>query len=151
MVEMLCCVIIMLLVSIGMVNGVSLAVRSYQKSVMTSESQVLCNTLTSLVSDELRYSGTTYWTENPIAFYSRNYGDKCVFSTNDDGQVTLGGNKLLPSKAYHFGMRAEVTLTKKENTENTFSVKIEVKDAGGKLLAENSFDAEKLNTQEAAE
>ena len=74
LVEMLCCVVVMLLVSIGMVNGVSLAVRNYESSLMSSESQVLCSTLTNLVSDELRYSGAVNWEADPIRFYSRTYG-----------------------------------------------------------------------------
>ena len=68
LVEMLCCVVVMLLVSIGMVNGVSLAVRNYESSLMSSESQVLCSTLTNLVSDELRYSGAVNWEADPIRF-----------------------------------------------------------------------------------
>ena len=58
LVEMLCTVIIVLLFSVGLVNGMSLAVKSYQQSLMSSESQILVSTLTSIVSDELRYSGT---------------------------------------------------------------------------------------------
>ena len=148
LVEMLCTVVIMLLVSIGMVNGVSLAVRSYQKSLMASESQVLCSTLTNVVSDELRYSGTTYWPEQegePVRFYSRTYGDKCSFGQNEAGQVTLGDQKLLPSKAYHYGMQAQVNLGRK--ADNTFSVIIQITSAQGQPLAETTFDVEKLNPQ----
>ena len=86
--EMLCCVVIMLLVSIGMVNGVSLAVRNYQSSLMASESQLLCSTISSLVTDELRYAGAVDWNARPIQFGSPSYG-RCFFSQNDENQVTL--------------------------------------------------------------
>ena len=58
LVEMLCTVAILVLVSMVMVLGVQLGVRSYAKSVSYSEAQVLCSTLTTTISDELRYSGT---------------------------------------------------------------------------------------------
>lgn len=158
LVEMLCCVVVMLLVSIGMVNGVSLAVRNYESSLMSSESQVLCSTLTNLVSDELRYSGPVEWEANPIRFYSRTYGSKCVFSQNDSNQVTLNeiqldgtpaqrGYKLLPNRSYHFGMRASVTLSKAAGKENTFSVIILVTDSKDRELARNEFEVEKLNQE----
>lgn len=151
--EMLCCVVIMLLVSIGMVNGVSLAVRNYQSSLMASESQVLCSTLTSIVSDELRYAGPVNW-ENPISFYSRSYGKKCAFSQNREFQVTLKpvesqtdeeGFKLLPGRAYHFGMRAKVTLSKKDKSDNTFLVNVLITDSQDRELVKNDFEVEKLN------
>ena len=48
LVEMLCTVAILVLVSMVMVLGVQLGVRSYAKSVSYSEAQVLCSTLTTL-------------------------------------------------------------------------------------------------------
>lgn len=156
LVEMLCCVVVMLLVSIGMVNGVSLAVRNYESSLMSSESQVLCSTLTNLVSDELRYSGAVDWEAAPIRFYSRTYGSECIFSQNDSKQVTLNeiqrdgtpaqrGYKLLPNRSYHLGMRASVTLSKAK--DNIFSVTILVMDSKDRELAQNVFEVEKLNQE----
>ena len=156
LVEMLCCVVVMLLVSIGMVNGVSLAVRNYESSLMSSESQVLCSTLTNLVSDELRYSGAVDWEAYPIRFYSRTYGSECIFSQNDSKQVTLNeiqrdgtpaqrGYKLLPNRSYHLGLRASVTLSKAK--DNIFSVTILVTDSKDRELARNEFEVEKLNQE----
>lgn len=156
LVEMLCCVVIMLLVSIGMVNGVSLAVRNYQSSLMASESQLLCSTISSLVTDELRYAGAVDWGKDPIQFGSPSYG-RCYFSQNEKKQVTLNtvseagtdtgkSYKLLPSRAYHFGMEATVTLAKKDGSPNTFSVTILVSAPNnGPELAKSEFDVEQLN------
>ena len=156
LVEMLCCVVIMLLVSIGMVNGVSLAVRNYQSSLMASESQLLCSTISSLVTDELRYAGAVDWSTSPVQFGSPSYG-RCYFAQNDENQVTLNtvseagidtgkSYKLLPSRAYHFGMGAKVTIEPKKNTPNTFSVTILVSAPNnGPELAKSEFDVEQLN------
>ena len=149
LVEMLCTVLIVLLFSIGLVNGMSLAVRSYQQSLMSSESQVLVSTLTSIVSDELRYSGTVTPPEEEggtVYFFSRTYGEDSAFSQNEDGQVLLKDNKLLPSKAYHYGMQANVTLTVPRT--NVFHVIIEVTDASGNSLARSEFDVDRLNVGE---
>ena len=61
MVELLCALAVLLLVAACMVVGVSLAVRSYDRSLASSEAQVLCATLQTTVSDELRYSGTLFY------------------------------------------------------------------------------------------
>lgn len=146
LVEMLCTVIIVLLFSVGLVNGMSLAVKSYQQSLMSSESQILVSTLTSIVSDELRYSGTVTAPadgEGRVSFFSRTYGEDSAFSQNEDGQVLLKGNKLLPSKAYHYGMQASVQLTVPE--KDVFHVVIEVTSASGNSLAKSEFDVERLN------
>lgn len=145
LVEMLCTVVIVLLFSVGLVNGMSLAVNSYQQSLMSSESQVLVSTLTSIVSDELRYSGTVTVSEEDgtVHFFSRTYGEDSSFSQNEDGQVLLKENKVLPSKAYHYGMRASVTLTVLR--KDVFHVVIEVTSAKGSSLAKSEFDVERLN------
>ena len=156
LVELLCTIVIMLLVSVGMVEGVNLAVKNYKKSLLSSESQVLCSTLTNLVSDELRYSGAVDWEANPIRFYSRTYGSECIFSQNDSKQVTLNeiqrdgtpaqrGYKLLPNRSYHLGLRASVTLSKAK--DNIFSVTILVTDSKDRELARNEFEVEKLNQE----
>lgn len=62
LVEMLCTIVIILLISALVVTGVQLGVRSYHRSVSDSEAQVLCSTLTTAISDELRYAGTVHLT-----------------------------------------------------------------------------------------
>ena len=76
LVEMLCTVAILVLVSMVMVLGVQLGVRSYAKSVSYSEAQVLCSTLTTTISDELRYSGTLKvdGSGNVTGFFSQQFG-----------------------------------------------------------------------------
>lgn len=73
LVELLCALAVVLLVSAGMVLGVSLAVRSYERSVAGSEAQVLCSTLETIVSDELRYAGTLKYDEGGkvIGFFAK--------------------------------------------------------------------------------
>ena len=129
LVEMLCSVILVILVSIGLANGVQLAVENYTRSIIHSESQVLCETLTTAVSDK--------------------------FATDEAGHVLLGNQaqldqgekKLLPDKAYPYGIRASVTLEEYNSGTQIFKVTIQVKDSTDtEVLAESTFEVHCLNT-----
>ncbi len=145
LVEMLCAIVVLLLVTIGVVTGVQLAMRSYAKSVSDSEAQVLCATLTSSVSDKLRSSGKVTQDGDTITFFCQEIGNDAAFSQNEKGQVLLGDMKLLPARAYPHGLRAEVLLEQFDSTDNIFTVSITVTDASGKELASNEFQVAVLN------
>lgn len=145
LVEMLCSVLVLLLVSMGIATGARIAVEHYAASVTNSEAQVLCQTLTTVVSDELRYSGTVNWDSSPISFFSQNYGgENKSFGQNAQGQVTLGDMNLLPGKSYPYRMQASVSVTGYRE-ERRFRVTVTVMDHSGEELATNTFDVEKLN------
>lgn len=145
LVEMLCSVLILLLVSLGMATGAQIAVEHFATSVTNSEAQVLSQTLTTVVSDELRYSGTVNWDSDPLSFFSQNYGgENKSFGQNAQGQVTLGKMDLLPGKSYPYGLQASVSVQGYQ-AERRFHVTVTVMNRSGKTLAENEFDVEKLN------
>lgn len=151
LVELLCALAVVLLVSAGMVLGVSLAVRSYERSVAGSEAQVLCSTLETIVSDELRYAGTLKYDEGGkvVGFFSQNHPDadnqQSRFTTDDEGRVLLGGQKLLPNNAYPHGLRASVELTDYNTINRIFTAVITVKDRGGDTLAQTELQVKQLN------
>ena len=116
--ELLCALAVVLLVSAGMVLGVSLAVRSYERSVTNSEAQVLCS--------------------NADSKYSR-------FITDSDGRVLLGGQKLLPNNAYPHGLRAAVELTDYDKATRIFTAVVTVTDRSGDTLAQTDFQVKQLN------
>ena len=147
---MLCTVAILVLVSMVMVLGVQLGVRSYAKSVSYSEAQVLCSTLTTTISDELRYSGTLKvdGSGNVTGFFSQQFGsgDYTAFTTTPEGHVQLGGKDILPAKAYPYGIKAEVKSLTYDDVSSLFTVRLSVKDSENKnTLAETTFEVEKLN------
>lgn len=158
LVEMLCTVAILVLVSMVMVLGVQLGVRSYAKSVSYSEAQVLCSTLTTTISDELRYSGTLKvdGSGSVTGFFSQQFGsgDYTAFTTTPEGHVQLGGKDILPAKAYPYGIKAEVKSLTYDDVTALFTVQLSVKDSENKnTLAETTFEVEKLNvtTEDTAE
>lgn len=152
LVEMLCTIIVLLLVSALMVTGIRLAAKTLRKSVMDSESYMLCTTLRTLVSDELRYCGTIDTTDadTGVKFFSQNYGENCYFSVNDDGHVVLvdsdgESNKILTSNSYPYGMMATVAINKYDSTTRIFNVTVTVTDSDGGELSSSTFDAKQLN------
>lgn len=153
LVEMLCTIVIILLISALVVTGVQLGVRSYHRSISDSEAQVLCSTLTTAISDELRYAGTVHLTGGTrttydmtqFSFFSQRYGDNAAFTVNSDGQVLLSGNKLIPSKAYAYGARARLAI-EYDPSEYCFTVTLSIYDReDSRELTNNSFEVKLLN------
>lgn len=145
LVEMLCTIVILLLMSGLMATGIRLGVTTLRRSVMMSESQVLCSTLRSIVNDELRFSGTTSTDGETISFFSQNYGEGVSFSTDENGQVTLGGNKVLTARSYPYGIRAYVTIKSYDPDSRVFTATVLVTTQDGSTLAQTSFEAKQLN------
>ncbi len=151
-IEMLCAIVVLLLVSALMVVGIRLAVKAYHREVTHSEAQVLCSTIRTVVNDELRYSGTTSTsTSGVISFFSDNYGKNVSFSTSEDGQVYLGEKKILSEKAYANGIMAYVTITAYDSSTHIFSATVLVTDTDGTTeLASESFQVKQLNKPASA-
>ena len=149
LVELLSAVLVMLLVTSLLVLGVRIGTKAYVKSVSMSEAQILCATLTTLITDELRYAGTIQAEEDGrVGFFSQNFGgaDGAVshFAADENGQITLGGTPILSKRAYPYGLRAAVNL-RYAKTENRFTAILTVCGADGGELARTEFEVEPLN------
>ena len=72
-----------------------------------------------------------------------------VFIADENGQILLGGTKLLPKKAYPHGLRAAVTVDY-DRAPRLFSVTVTVTDAQGAELSSTSFQVEKPNASDEA-
>lgn len=149
LVELLSAVLVMLLVTSLLVLGVRIGTKAYVKSVSMSEAQILCATLTTLITDELRYAGTIQAdADGRVGFFSQNFGgaDGTVsyFAADKNGQITLGGTPILSKRAYPYGLRAAVNL-RYAKTENRFTAILTVCGADGGELTRTEFEVEPLN------
>lgn len=153
LVEMLCAVVVLILVSMLMAVGIRLGVESYVTSVSSSEAQVLCSTLRTAVSDELRYSGSVQLDGSgvPTGFFSQSFSNQSdsdnmyvSFSQNENGRVTLGGKKFLPNKSYPYNLKASVELTGYAEDTHIFKVHIRVT-RKNQVLSETTFEVQQLN------
>ena len=158
LVELLCTIVILLLVSAAVNVGIHLAVQNYASSITNSEAHVLCGTVGDLVCDELRFGSNLTWEEEGLIFTSRNIANRKFVV--EDGQVslsysdaalakdsTLKPEKLLPSKAYPNGLSVDLTLTLTPNGTDIVSVQVVVRDSKRNVQAERITEIKSLNQQ----
>lgn len=151
-VELLSAIIVMLLVTATLVIGVRLGVKAYVESVSMSEAQILCSTLTTTISDELRYADTIKVADDgKITFFSKNFGgtgsEGISFSLNENGQILLGNRAILSKRAYPYELRAAMDL-KYDQQSRIFSVNLKIMRASrAAVLAEDTFEVKAINAQ----
>ena len=151
-VELLSAIIVMLLVTATLVIGVRLGVKAYVESVSMSEAQILCSTLTTTISDELRYADTIKVADDgKITFFSKNFGgtgsEGISFSLNENGQILLGNRAILSKRAYPYELRAAMDL-KYDQQSQIFSVNLKIMRASrAAVLAEDTFEVKAINAQ----
>lgn len=148
--ELLCAVLIVLLISALLLVGIHFAGRTYNSAMKLSEAQELCSTLTSVISDKLRFCGTVTQDENGgvTQIFIQNIGSVEgqgeAFQISDKGQLLLGDSPLLSGGAYPRGLRVRnVSLSYHSDTE-VFTVVLQVGDAQD-ILSETTFDVQRLN------
>ena len=145
--EMLCTVIIVLLFSSLVAVGANAAVRSFRISMADSQAQELCSTLTTAISDKLRYC-----TVETDAVFIQGVGyvkgpAKDIFTVKDSGQVYLGENKLLGAYAYPEGLKVKDFSVEYNDTERVFTVQFQIKDRRDTKLAEANFQVKQINQE----
>ena len=140
LVEMLCAIMILLIVSEGMAQGISLAQRQYEKSIVSSQSKVLCSSISTIVERELAYTTEIKMSDstNVYSFLSSNYvirdEDLSHFFTDQTdgeyGQIYLGteeeAKEILGSKAYNRGLTALIRDLRYDQSTYTFTVTVSI-------------------------
>lgn len=147
--EMLCTVIIVLLFSSLVAVGANAAVRSFRISMADSQAQELCSTLTTAISDKLRYC--TVEADNTVFIQGVGYVKgpaENIFTVNSDsGQVYLGENKFLGAYAYPEGLKVKDFSVEYNGTERVFTVKFQIEDRRETKLAEAYFQVKQINQE----
>ena len=146
--ELLCAVLIVLLVSALLTVGVRFAGRTYNSSMQLSEAQELCSTLTSVISDKLRFCGTvTPGADGSLDhIFIQDLGsvEGAAFQVDADGQLTLGSTRLLSSAAYPRGLRVRDVSLRYDSASGIFTVTLQVGTVDS-TLAETDFEVRRLN------
>ena len=146
--EMLCTVIIVLLFSSLVAVGANAAVRSFRISMADSQAQELCSTLTTAVSDKLRYC--TVEADNTVFIQGVGYVKgpaKDIFTVNDRGQVYLGENKFLCAYAYPEALKVQDFSVKYDGTKRIFTVAFQIEDGRDTKLAKADFQVKQINQE----
>lgn len=151
LIEMLCAVLLLLIMSGMLTLGVSFAVRTYRDSMQSSQAQELCSTITAAISDKLRYCGSVSKNGDSIFIQdvgSVSSGEGEIFSLNESGEITLdaaGTKKLLGSRSYPRGLRVEELRMTYDSDSGIFSVSFRITDGGDRELAGSDFDVKRIN------
>ena len=147
MVELLVTVVIVLLFSGLVAVGADAGVRSFRTSMADSQAQELCSTLTTAISDKLRYC--TVEADNTVFIQGVGYvkGPADKIFTADSGQVYLGENKLLGAYAYPEGLKVKDFSVEYNGTERVFTVKFQIEDRRETKLAEAYFQVKQINQE----
>ena len=160
LIEMLCVVILVSLLSMGMATGVSLAQKEFKKSMQRAQAPQLFTTLESILTNELRYTtGFKAQEGNVESFFSVTYALKkdltSVVSVDEDGNVINGYGQIafkagetykpvLGQSAYPDGLGAKVTSITWKGSY--FRVHLEVgSNSSSDALIEGDFDVIPLN------
>lgn len=163
LVEMLCTIVIMLLVSAAATLGIQIAVENYSKSILNSEAQVLCATVSDIVCDELRFSKDAQWDGSTLVFTDMRENANRVIEVTDgkvyrgyaQGRINATSEKLLPDSAYPNNLAANVELTQ-GSTADRVVVTVNVYNSAAaqedraKALSSRSTEVELLNPGETS-
>ena len=156
MVELLVTLVIVLLFSGLVAVGADAGVRSFRTSMADAQAQELCSTLTTALSDKLRYC-TVDTTEKKIFFHGGGYvyytGDDpmSVFSVNGDGQLELGGKRFLGKAAYPQGLKIKNDLSNDFSisfADNTFTVSFQIINRENTTMASADFQVKRINLED---
>lgn len=163
LVELLAATLIMLLVSMGMVAGISLSNKEFITSIRQSEAQEIYSTLSNLITNELRYTTMIKYKNGSNSevesFYSVTYAikdditslvslDEDDKETNDYGYLAFGHNgsynKILGASSYPNNLGAKVSITYKE-TSKLFEVELDIGTIGGSSITKKKFSVRSVN------
>ena len=139
LVEMLCAVLILILLSLMLNTGLHMAVNSYQSITAESETQLLLCTLADAAGADGRlisYNGVSFTLSDSNQLYL----------TDSEG----GSKRLLPPGAYRHGTYAlpalpEIKYVQVSEENHYFSVKLTVEDTRSSISADTELTVRCLN------
>lgn len=160
--EALICVLLLLLVSGAMINGIQFAVAQFKSSMELSQATVLCSTLESKLTTKLSdiSISTIHHEDTDVPEYPAinmvsisEEGNTTMLGEDGYGYVMLGkgegasfdGTLLLPAASYTYGMKARAKIIDwpTGGTDNHFKVYISIMDSDEEEeLTSTVFDVE---------
>ena len=156
LIEMLCAVVLVVVMSALVATGIGLAVNTMDNYVTLSEARVLCSTLATKVYDTMHDELTGYsFTTDAEAFEAAEDSSLALFVARDraEGNVYYNATdgrgelflqcgdgqpvKLLPSNTYPANAEAGIEIT---GVKGNYQVKIKIYNAQGTVISHSYFD-----------
>lgn len=149
LVEILCAVIVVVLLTAMIITGISFGARNYSKNLSISEARTLYCTLATVVSDELRFATAVETDSGGTVTYlfSQIYGeiDTDVFHSDGNGHIYLEDHKLLSNSSYTHSSKAVVDVLY-DSVSTIFTVDIAINDSKGSEIYSHDFQVKQLNS-----
>lgn len=109
--EMLVTCLILALVSAVVATGITIAIKTHQKSVMASESAILSSTLTQALQDELRFSQNRSFASGKLEYTSGKFGSDVTLDVSAQGYLTVEDKLLINEKSYTDFIVSDIIIT----------------------------------------
>lgn len=168
--EMLAATIIMLLVSMGLASGVALSNKEFTSSIKQSEALELYSTLSSLISNELRYTSSAYYNDDGevSCMFSVTYAIKNGYPSivvlddagsevdNEYGELAFGYNRtfnrIIGSASYTYNLGAKINSFTYNHSLKVFTVDLAIGEKGtnDSPILEKTFNVRALNMADSS-
>lgn len=135
--ETLIVLVVLVLLAGALATGLKAAGTSFNQISGKNDAQILCETLSQAILDEIHYSSDP---KSDGSFTSTNYGSGVSFSADDDGHILLGNKQLLGSGTYG-NMKAAVSVA---FDGELFNTTLTIKSPDGRVLSTSSFSARQI-------
>ena len=166
LIELLAAILILSLVTGGLVTGVILSSNQYKESIRQSEASQLYNTISSLLTNELRFTNKISYKEGTTneveaiksVSYQIDESNLCKiyvlyesgYDAGDNyGRIALGDNDkknyLLGNAAYTNDLGAKIHSITYDRTQKLFTVDLDI-GYNDKSIIRNEFNVRALNT-----
>ncbi len=150
LIETLCVVVIFIFLSLILGTGINLAFNSYKNITAQSEIHILAATISDLLADDLRCARDVKLNaDNTVKSYnSDSYGNAADININDDGQIEIGGKKIVPSGAYGNGAyKTKELIITYDNT--FFTIDLALNGQNDNITCKTNFTVRCLNSENA--
>lgn len=167
--EMLAATIIMLLVSMGLASGVALSNKEFTSSIKQSEALELYSTLSSLISNELRYTSSAKYNDGEVScIFSVTYAIKNGYPSivvlddagsevdSEYGELAFGYNRtfnrIIGSASYTYNLGAKINSFTYNPGLEVFTVDLAIGEKGtnNSPIIEKTFNVRALNMADSS-
>lgn len=149
LIELLVAILIILLSTAAVGVGVRLAMNSYRSCMEASQAQMLCSTLTTDMSDKLRFCGTVEAADDGTVkkIFIQNFGDEGGYFSIDSetGRLKFGDKDVIGSGAYPRGLKLKNLSMSYNKSTNIFSVSFDIVNGNDEKILSQAFEVKKIN------
>lgn len=125
--EVVMALAIVALLGVALTTGINGAVKVYRDATRLYEAETLCGTILTYLEDEYRFGRNI---QSDGTFDSQAFGNSITPEIDTNGQIKLGGSKLLVDTAYTSRLKVSKCDVKYEDGKVTIAVSVSSETTG---------------------